>query len=75
MGFPTGLDESVRVKIDFTITFDDQDINFNDNLRTIRSTAESKLSRMSAEELRNKLLFESTADFYYTDNNGVETKI
>jgi len=68
-------EESVRVRFDVTFTFDKDDIDFSNKLESIRGTAESLLSRISAEDMKKKILFETSADFYYTDNNGVETKI
>ena len=53
-------EESVRVRFDVTFTF---------------GAAESLLSRISAEDMKKKILFETSAYFYYTDNNGVETEI
>tara|TARA_R100000234_G_scaffold113599_1_gene88120 strand:+ start:155 stop:421 length:267 start_codon:yes stop_codon:yes gene_type:complete len=88
MGFPSIIDsitnvktlnerheENVRVRFDVTFTFDKDDIDFSNKLESIRGAAESLLSRISAEDMKKKILFETSADFYYTDNNGVETEI
>jgi len=68
-------EENVRVRFDVTFTFDKDDIDFSHKLESIRGAAESLLSRISAEDMKKKILFETSADFYYTDNNGVETEI
>ena len=67
--------EKVTVSFNVAFTFDKDEIDFSDKLETVRARAESLLSRMSATEIKKKILFETAADFYYTDNNGVETKI
>ena len=68
-------EESVRVRFDVTFTFDKDDIDFNNNLESVRSAAETLLNKIPAEDMKKKILFETSADFYYTDNNGVETEI
>lgn len=68
-------EESVRVRFDVTFTFDKDDIDFSNKLESIRGAAETLLNKISAEDMKKKILFETSADFYYTDNNGVETEI
>ena len=68
-------EESVRVRFDVTFTFDKDDIDFNNNLESVRSAAETLMNKIPAEDMKKKILFETSADFYYTDNNGVETEI
>tara|TARA_R100000353_G_scaffold51486_2_gene40833 strand:- start:436 stop:657 length:222 start_codon:yes stop_codon:yes gene_type:complete len=68
-------EETVTVKFDFEYVFDTNDIDFNDKLEVIRSRVENKLSRMDALDIKNKILFEVGAKFYYTDNNGCTTEI
>ena len=68
-------EESVRVRFDVTFTFDKDDIDFSNKLESVRGAAETLLNKISAEDMKKKILFETSADFYYTDNNGVETEI
>ena len=68
-------EESVKVRFDVTFTFDKDDIDFSNKLESIRGAAETLLNKISAEDMKKKILFETSADFYYTDNNGVETEI
>ena len=51
------------------------DIDFDDKLEVIRSRVENKLSSMDAADIKNKIIFEVGAKFYYTDNNGCTTEI
>ena len=69
------VEETVTVKFDFEYVFDTNDIDFDDKLEVIRSRVENKLSRMDASDIKNKILFEVGAKFYYTDNNGCTTEI
>ena len=88
MGFPSIIDsitnvktlnerheENVRVRFDVTFTFDKNDIDFSNKLESVRGAVETLLNKIPAEDIKKKLLFETSADFYYTDNNGVETEI
>ena len=88
MGFPSIIDsitnvktlnerheENVRVRFDVTFTFDKNDIDFSNKLESVRGSAETLLNKIPAEDMKKKILFETSADFYYTDNNGVETEI
>ena len=68
-------EESVRVRFDVTFTFDKDDIDFSNKLESVRGAAETLLNKIPAEDIKKKLLFETSAVFYYTDNNGVETEI
>ena len=68
-------EETVTVKFDFEYVFDTNDIDFDDKLEVIRSRVENKLSSMDAADIKNKILFEVGAKFYYTDNNGCTTEI
>ena len=68
-------EESVRVQFDVTFKFDQDDIDFSNVLESVRGAAETLLNKIPAEDIKKKLLFETSADFYYTDNNGVETEI
>ena len=68
-------EETVTVKFNFEYVFDANDIDFNNKLEIIRSSVESKLNMMDAADIKNKILFEVGAKFYYTDNNGCTTEI
>jgi len=68
-------EENVRVRFDVSFTFDKDDIDFSNKLESVRGATETLLSKIPAEDIKKKLLFETSADFYYTDNNGVETEI
>ena len=68
-------EETITVKFDFEYVFDTNDIDFDDKLEVIRSRVENKLSSMDAADIKNKILFEVGAKFYYTDNNGCTTEI
>ncbi len=68
-------EENVRVRFDVSFTFDKDDIDFSNKLESVRGAAETLLNKIPAEDIKKKLLFETSADFYYTDNNGVETEI
>tara|TARA_Y100000114_G_scaffold76299_1_gene69925 strand:- start:914 stop:1135 length:222 start_codon:yes stop_codon:yes gene_type:complete len=68
-------EETVTVKFDFEYVFDSNDIDFDDKLEVIRSRVENKLSSMDAADIKNKIIFEVGAKFYYTDNNGCTTEI
>ena len=68
-------EENVRARFDVSFTFDKDDIDFSNKLESVRGAAETLLNKIPAEDIKKKLLFETSADFYYTDNNGVETEI
>jgi len=68
-------EENVRVRFDVSFTFDKDDIDFSNKLESVRGAAETLLNKIPAEDIKKKLLFETSADFYYTDNLGHETEI
>tara|TARA_R100000742_G_C4217350_1_gene42084 strand:+ start:388 stop:654 length:267 start_codon:yes stop_codon:yes gene_type:complete len=68
-------EENVRVRFDVSFTFDKDDIDFSNKLESVRGATETLLSKIPAEDIKKKLLFETSADFYYTDNLGHETEI
>ena len=72
------LEETIEVKIETTIIINKHQLNF-DTCHTddeLRAGAERILTTMSAENLRNILLFtNSKTEYLYTDNNGVTVEL
>lgn len=72
------LEETIEVKIGISIIINKHQLNF-DTCHTddeLRAGAERILSSMSAEDLRNILLFTNNKTKYlYTDNNGVTVEL
>jgi len=72
------LEETIEVKIERSIIINKHQLNF-DACHTddeLRAGAERILASMSAEDLRNILLFTNNKTKYlYTDNNGVTVEL
>ena len=72
------LEETIEVKIETSIVIRNNKLDF-DQCQTddeLRAGAERILTTMSAENLRNILLFtNSKTEYLYTDNNGVTVEL
>tara|TARA_B100000900_G_scaffold344536_1_gene308657 strand:- start:1585 stop:1818 length:234 start_codon:yes stop_codon:yes gene_type:complete len=72
------LEETIEIKIGISIIINKNQLDF-DKCPTddeLRAGAERILTTMSAENLRNILLFtNSKTEYLYTDNNGVTVEL
>ena len=72
------LEETIEVKVETTIIINKHQLDF-DTCQTddeLRAGAERILTSISAEDLRNILLFTNNKTKYlYTDNNGVTVEL